>query len=231
MSKKAFTLIELLVIIFILGILGAILMPAMSSAREGARRAQCANNLRQHGIAWHLYLDDNNYCFPRFEEPPSYLKCGNSSFGGWRGDRGEGYEPINRPLNRYLDVTDTSADIFYCPGDKEPSINEKTHFNYSGSSYQANPSVLHFGPIGSPVPRPLSTITRPHDRVYLEYCHSTNKPGHGDKGDDDYIMVLFVDGHVKGPYLWPSQFDGTRDGSEPYKPAYQYTNTTYDNTD
>ncbi|GAF88660.1 unnamed protein product, partial [marine sediment metagenome] len=64
MNKKAFTLIELLVVIAIVGIIAAFLVPAMGSVRENARRSQCANNLRQIGIAWHLYLDDHNEKFP-----------------------------------------------------------------------------------------------------------------------------------------------------------------------
>jgi len=58
--QRAFTLIELLVVIAIIAILMAILMPALQRAREQGQRAMCLNNLKQLGLAWYVYADDND---------------------------------------------------------------------------------------------------------------------------------------------------------------------------
>lgn len=78
-----FTLIELLVVIAIIAILAALLLPALSRAKQAARRATCVSQLKQQGVAWRIYLDENESRFPDRRDLKTTLLLNYMPWSSW----------------------------------------------------------------------------------------------------------------------------------------------------
>ncbi|MFN3410443.1 MAG: prepilin-type N-terminal cleavage/methylation domain-containing protein [Limisphaerales bacterium] len=83
LSRQAFTLVELLVVIAIIAVLAALLLPALSRARQQAQRAACVSNLRQQGLAWRLFLDEHEGRFPDRRNLKAALPGGYRPWTTW----------------------------------------------------------------------------------------------------------------------------------------------------
>jgi len=124
--SRGFTLVELLVVIAIIGVLVALLLPAVQFAREAARRTQCGNNLRQLGIAAHTFYDSKRVL------PSSIRPGGLTTAPRIAGhtfllpyiEHSDLYDRYDQTINWYdagnLPLTSTRVPTFTCPSTQEP---------------------------------------------------------------------------------------------------------------
>jgi prepilin-type N-terminal cleavage/methylation domain-containing protein len=163
-SRKAFTLIELLVVIAIIAILAAMLLPALSSAKEKAKRMQCLNNVHQIEVAFNVYTVDFK------DKLPVYL-LGQGA--GWAWD-------VPDPVAQVMLSSGLTKKAFYDPG-TEPKFTDLQ--NWSGPGIGSSSTLWNFQVTASPPAAGDFHVTG------YAYGLSSNDPTPGDNQDPCKLAV------------------------------------------
>jgi prepilin-type N-terminal cleavage/methylation domain-containing protein/prepilin-type processing-associated H-X9-DG protein len=167
--RAAFTLIELLVVIGIISLLAAMLMPAVSRAKESGRSAACISNLRQIGIALQVYVDSNNNRLPFMRDKMIGTNQPTNSLSG-----------MEVVLRDELGNTN----VLHCPSDRQQV------FEQTGSSYAWN-SLLNGQPADN-----LNVLGMHFDPHAIPVAF--DKEGfHAARGANKGVNYLYADGHIK----------------------------------
>lgn len=223
-SKWAFTLIELLIVIAIIAILAAILFPVFAAAREKARQAQCASNLKQIGIAFAQYAQDYDETYPiTFDFTNNTV----AKLSTW-----------DVEINAYLKVPvgyGAMSTVFSCPDDNVA----RTPANAVGRSYAMplayNPKSASYITNGVPGPpidpthywlsrsgRALSTLPAPATTLLLaEFPYSLNEFGNG-SGDTVNCAVGNASGVCGVANYYSQDTDSSRRGVPYHNRGWDY---------